>query len=92
VRLALGAEPRHIRALVFADVFRPVGKGVLLGLAVAGIVRMSMRPLFVGPTDAFDPVAVVLAVAPLLVGAAIACYLPSRRASRVDPNVALRQL
>jgi ABC-type antimicrobial peptide transport system permease subunit len=51
-----------------------------------------LQTSFTKAVAAFDPIAFVLAAGPLLVASGIACYLPARRASRVDPNVALRDL
>ena len=92
IRIALGADRRRILRLVFADGTRPVVKGLAIGLVIAAIARMAMRPLFVEAIGLTDPLAILLAVMPLVVAAAIACYLPARRAAGVDPNVALRDL
>jgi len=92
VRIALGAEPRRIVRLVLKDGFRPIAEGLFIGLASAAIVRMLMKAnlsLAIGP---IDPVACVLAIVLLAIAGCAACYLPARRASRVDPNVALRDL
>jgi hypothetical protein len=92
IRLALGAQRADIVRLVVAEGIRPVAHGVGIGLVVAAIVRLAMQPLFRASSSAVDPAAVVVAVVPLAVAAAIACYLPARRAARVDPSVTLREL
>jgi putative ABC transport system permease protein len=92
IRVALGADRASIIKLVVSDGVRPVAQGVAIGLVAAAIVRMAMQPLFPASSAAVDPVAVLIAVVPLVAAAAIACYLPARRAATVDPNVALRHL
>jgi ABC-type antimicrobial peptide transport system permease subunit len=89
VRTALGAA-RHD---IFLLVFKEGGRLLLLGLAVGGLAAVPMTRLIqsqlhgVGPGD---PVAYVLAALVLSTAAALACWLPARRATRVDPMVALR--
>jgi putative ABC transport system permease protein len=92
IRAALGANRRHILEMVFADGARPVVYGLVAGLIVAAIARLSLQPYFRGTITALDWVAVGLAVMPLIIAAAVACYLPARRAARIDPSEALRDL
>jgi putative ABC transport system permease protein len=92
IRLALGADRRAILRLVFADGVRPVAVGLFVGLVAAAIVRMAMQPLFRTSSAAVDPVAVVIAIVPLVAAALVACYIPARRAATVDPSVTLRDL
>jgi predicted permease len=89
VRLALGANARDVLGLMAGHAARPVLAGLAAGIMAAlGLVRLlagllyGVRPL--------DPV-VFIAVALLLAGsAALASYLPARRASHIDPMMALR--
>lgn len=89
IRMALGAERADILSLVLRNLLLPIGSGLLLGGATAILaVRMLRSFLFdVSPVDpvTFGAVALSLAAVGLL-----AAYWPARRASRVDPLVALR--
>jgi putative ABC transport system permease protein len=89
VRIALGAQPGEILRMVLADGLKLATVGLVVGLAMAALTTRLMRGLLfaVTPTDAltFSGTAIAL----LVVGAA-ACYLPARRAARVDPLVAIR--
>jgi putative ABC transport system permease protein len=90
IRQALGADPRSILSLVLKQGIVTAGAGVALGLAASlALARLLQTLLFgVTPHDAgvFASVAVVLFSV-----AMIACYVPARRATRVDPMVALRE-
>jgi putative ABC transport system permease protein len=89
IRLALGAQPRAVLKLVVGQGMKLALVGVGVGLAAAfGLTRL-MKGLLFG-VGALDPLTFV-AVALLLAGVAlIACYIPARRAMRVDPLTALR--
>lgn len=89
VRFALGATPGEVLRLVLGDGLRLTTIGVVIGaLLGAAAARAMSRLLFGIPT--FDVAAFAVAVAILLAVALIASYVPARRASRVDPMVALR--
>lgn len=92
VRMALGASAGRIARLIVGDGIRPVAEGLFIGLGAAFAIRALIQSNFSQPVSAFDPVATIGAVIPLLIAAAIACYAPARRASRIDPNVALREM
>lgn len=92
LRMALGADRWRIARLVMRDGFRPIIEGLFIGLAGATVIRLLLQPSFDKPITAFDPIAIAFAIGPLLIAGAVACYLPARRAGRVDPNVALRHL
>jgi putative ABC transport system permease protein len=89
IRMALGAQRRDVLGLVLAQGLRLTALGLAMGLAGAlGVTRLLSSMLFgVSPGD---PVTFT-AVSGLLAGVAfLACYLPARSATRVDPMVALR--
>jgi predicted permease len=92
LRLALGASTGRIAALVLKQGMRPVVEGLLIGLAVAIVVRQLLQANLTGTLSTVNVATFALAAVPLVVAGVIAAYLPARRASRVDPNVALRDL
>jgi putative ABC transport system permease protein len=89
IRVALGANRASVMRSVLSEPARLVGLGLVIGLAgtlAAG--RVVERLLYgIRPTDPLTLVAVALV---LLIVAIVASYLPARRATRVDPIVALR--
>jgi putative ABC transport system permease protein len=89
VRMALGARGRDVRRLVVRQGMRLALIGVVIGLAGAWALTRFMQKLLVGvePTDLLTFGAVSFC---LLLAALSACYLPARRATKVDPLVALR--
>jgi predicted permease len=89
IRMALGALPGAVRRMVLAQGMRLVAIGLVLGLAGAFLLSRLWSGLLydVAPTDPLTYAAVALGLA--LVAAA-ACFLPARRATSVDPMVALR--
>ena len=89
VRAALGARPSDLRRLVIWQGMRPVAVGVAGGLVAAWWLARLVRGLLFG-IGASDPLTFAGAVLLLLIVAIAACWLPARRATRVDPLVALR--
>jgi predicted permease len=89
IRMALGAERSSVLWLVLKEVALMVGIGVAVGLPVAlALSRVVQSQLF--DLSGHDPVALLAAAAILSVVALAAGYLPARRATRVDPMLALR--
>jgi ABC-type antimicrobial peptide transport system permease subunit len=89
VRIAIGATARDVLSLVLARGMRPAGVGVMIGLiASCGLTPLLKSQLVrVSP---IDPLTLVVTTF-LLIGAALAgCVVPARRATRLDPVVALR--
>ena len=89
VRLALGAQPADIAALVVRRAIGLVALGLGFGLAAALAVSRLLATAFYGLSH-YEPALLALVVLPLVVTGMIACLLPARRAARVDPVVALR--
>lgn len=90
VRMALGANPADVTALVLRRGLRAAGVGLLLGLALAlALGRLTSSLLFEVP--ATDPATYAAAVAVVALATVASALLPARRAARVDPMAALRQ-
>jgi ABC-type antimicrobial peptide transport system permease subunit len=89
IRMALGAQRRDITWMVLGESLLLVGAGLVIGVPAAwGAAHLISSQLFgLNPSD---PVTLSLAVILLTLVGALAGYLPARRASRVDPLVALR--
>ena len=89
IRMALGAEKRDVLGLVIRMGLGLVGIGIVLGviasLAVARVIATQLWGV-----SAYDPITLSAVAALLLATGMIACWVPARRASRVDPLVALR--
>ena len=89
VRMALGARPLHVLRLVFGQSLGMLLIGVVIGLAGAFALTRLMRTLLFEIT-ATDPLTYVTVIGLLTVVALLACYIPARRAAKVDPLIALR--
>lgn len=90
VRIALGADSKEIIKLIVGQSALLVGTGVMIGLGAAGLgTRLLANYLF--GVSALDPLTFVGVTALLTATAFLACYLPARRATKVDPMVVLRQ-
>jgi predicted permease len=89
VRMALGATALDIRRLVLGEGLRLAIGGAAAGLALAAVSTRVLRTLLFETTP-LDPLSLVGAAALLVAAAVLASYLPARRATRVDPLVALR--
>ena len=90
IRVALGADRGQIFRMILRDGLHPVGKGVVLGLIIGAGARMALNSWVVTNISAFEPLVFALIPVPFVLAAVLACALPAMRASRVDPNVALR--
>ena len=89
IRMALGAQPRGVIALMLRGARVPVLIGILAGAPAAWLVSRSIQSMLFGLTP-LDPIAIGGAIVVLAVIAHLAAYLPARRAARVDPLVALK--
>jgi putative ABC transport system permease protein len=89
VRVALGAQRADVLALVLVQGSKLIATGLFVGLALALIFTKLLARQLYGIT-AHDPATLVIGTLGLAVVALLACYLPARRAMKVDPMVALR--
>jgi ABC-type antimicrobial peptide transport system permease subunit len=89
LRLALGARPSNLLALVLGEGLKLVGAGVGIGVVAALLLTQLLQALLFG-VGARDPITFVLAPAILLTAGLLGCLAPACRAMRVDPATALR--
>jgi len=89
IRLALGARRRDVLGLILGQGMRLVLTGAVIGVAGSAALARLLRSLLFG-VSAADPLTFAGAALLLILVALLACYLPARRATRVDPLVALR--
>jgi predicted permease len=90
VRMALGAQATQVWWLIMRRAALHVGIGVTVGIAGAiGVGRLLQQLPFV-QTSSFDPATLVIISAVLMASAVAACFMPARRATALDPVVALR--
>lgn len=89
IRLALGAAPRAVRNLLFREGLILAGLGVVAGLLASVLLSRFLETLLF-EVKVTDPIVYGTVVALLVGAASLACYIPARRAARVDPQVALR--
>jgi ABC-type antimicrobial peptide transport system permease subunit len=87
--MALGAEPGNVRWQVLREALVLVFIGIVIGVPAALAGARLVRSMLFGLGFA-DPVVIISAAATLALVAALAGFLPARRASRVDPIIALR--
>jgi predicted permease len=90
IRQALGADQRSILSLVLRQGLITVSIGIVLGLLGAEVLTRLLQTELFG-VSTHDPTIFVVVTLLLLAVALLACYIPARRATRVDPMVALRE-
>ena len=89
IRIALGARTSHVLRMVFRQGILQLGVGMTLGLALAaGVAQLVAAILF--DVQPRDPMVFASVVAALSAAGLLACYIPARRAARVDPLSAMR--
>ncbi len=89
IRMAIGAEREHVLKMVLGFGGRLVGLGVVLGLAASvGLARLISSQLW--GVSASDPATLLGVVCLILATGFLACWVPARRATQVDPVIALR--
>jgi len=89
VRVALGADPRHLARTVALRGLTLTAAGIAAGFVLYALATPFLRGFLYGVTAA-DPVTLAGATLALVATASLASWLPARRAARVDPAVALR--
>jgi ABC-type antimicrobial peptide transport system permease subunit len=89
IRMALGAQRRDVVRLALRQTMLATVAGLAIGLAVAAMLTRYLEAMLFGITP-LDPVTFVAAPVVLAVVALVACFLPARRATSIDPMVALR--
>jgi putative ABC transport system permease protein len=87
--MALGADRKDVLRLVVGQGFRLVSVGVAIGMATALILTRLMQSLLFG-VSATDPATFAAISAALVAVALLASYIPARKATKLDPMVALR--
>ncbi|HEV2688194.1 MAG TPA: FtsX-like permease family protein, partial [Bryobacteraceae bacterium] len=89
IRMTLGAGAREVKRLILWQAMRPVLIGALIGIAGCAAVSQVLKVMLFG-IGTHDPLAFVGVPLVLLSVALLASYIPARRATQVDPMVALR--
>ncbi len=89
IRSALGAEPQQLTRMFLLHGLALSGVGIVVGLIVAAALGRSMSSLLFG-IDPVDPAAYMAAVGVIVAAAALASYIPARRAATLDPMATLR--
>ena len=87
--MALGARSGAVLRLVLFDTILMIGIGACIGLPTAFALTRFVKSFLYGLTPQ-DPLSIILATAGLILVTALAGFIPARRATRVDPMVALR--
>lgn len=91
VRMALGAQPRDVRAMVLRQGLRVVVLGIVVGLGAAAAATQVLKSLLF-EVSAHDPLTFALVTVVLLAVSVVAIYVPARRAAAVDPVRAIREV
>ena len=89
VRVALGARSRDVLTMILGQGLRTILVGIAIGVAGALALTRTVKSLLFGVT-ATDPLTFAAVILLLVAAALVACYIPARRAAKVDPMVALR--
>jgi ABC-type antimicrobial peptide transport system permease subunit len=89
IRSALGAEPRQLKKMFLLHGLTLSAVGVVVGVVVAAALGRALSSLLFG-IEPMDPAAYFAAIVVMLVAAALASYLPARRAATIDPIETLR--
>jgi ABC-type antimicrobial peptide transport system permease subunit len=91
IRMALGADARSVRQMVIASGVSLTVVGIAVGVAVAAVAARAASGLLFGVSP-YDPITYTGFAAVLVGTALVAAYVPARRATEVDPMIALRDI
>ena len=89
VRVALGARSRDVLTMILGQGMRTILIGLTIGLVGSLALTRTLASFLFG-ISATDPLTFAAVIVLLIVAALLACYIPARRATKVDPMVALR--
>ena len=89
IRMALGAQPSTVLKLVVGEGLKLAAAGLVVGL-IGALLEVRVLSSLLFNVSTHDPITLVGVSLVLIVTAALACYIPARRATRVDPLIALR--
>ena len=89
VRVALGARPQDVLTMILGQGMRTISIGLVIGIAGSLVLARAIGSMLFGVT-ASDPLTFAAVILLLIAAALLACYIPARRAAKVDPMVALR--
>jgi putative ABC transport system permease protein len=89
IRMALGAQVGDVLRMILGQGLRVIGAGVVIGLAASYALTRLLKTLLFG-VSVTDPLTFVVIALGLMFVALLACYIPARRATKVDPLIALR--
>jgi ABC-type antimicrobial peptide transport system permease subunit len=89
IRLALGAELKTLMSMIIRQSMRPVMAGLGIGIAAAVLAGRLISSLLFG-VEAYDALTLIVVAAVVMAVGLAACYAPARRATKLDPMVALR--
>ena len=90
IRMAIGASQGQVLAIVARRALLLIGSGTLAGLAVALAAGRFLEKILYG-VEPTDPLTLAIVLVLMLAIAALACWIPARRAIRINPVTALRQ-
>jgi len=89
LRMALGATRGSVFKMIYRQSFLMIGGGLVIGLALALLIARTVSSFVV--VNVWDPLTYLVVVGSLTFAAFVSCYFPARRATAVDPMVALRE-
>jgi ABC-type antimicrobial peptide transport system permease subunit len=89
IRMALGAQPSTVLNLVVGEGLKLAAAGLVVGL-IGSVLGVRVLSSLLFNVSTYDPVTFVVVSLVLIVTGGLACYIPARRATRVDPLIALR--